>query len=92
MPDRTPTSPRAVVIDVNSPQINRSIPTSSPNVLTPSRSIGPPSMSHRGSVSRKHRPANDADARERQTQQDIESAMSMCRYPYTSSVAVDLIG
>lgn len=89
MPDRTPTSPRAVVIDVNSPQIGRPIPITSPNVLTPSRSIGPPSMAHRSSVSRKHRPANDADARERQTQQDIESAMSMCRYSYTSTVIVD---
>ncbi|OXG16696.1 magnesium transporter [Cryptococcus neoformans Tu259-1] len=79
MPDRTPTSPRPVVIDVNSPLINRSIPVSSPNILTPSRSTGPPSVAHRGSMSRKHRPANDADARERQTQQDIESAMSMSR-------------
>lgn len=89
MPDRTPASPRAVVVDVNSPQISRPIPITSPNVLTPSRSIGPPSMAHRSSVSRKHRPANDADARERQTQQDIESAMSMCRYSYTSTVTVD---
>ncbi|XAO25953.1 hypothetical protein I312_104786 [Cryptococcus bacillisporus CA1280] len=79
MPDRTPASPRAVVVDVNSPQISRPIPITSPNVLTPSRSIGPPSMAHRSSASRKHRPANDADARERQTQQDIESAMSMSR-------------
>ncbi|WVQ79718.1 hypothetical protein IAT38_001818 [Cryptococcus sp. DSM 104549] len=79
MPDRTPTSPRQVQIDTTgTPQPIRSMSITSPNAITPSRTIGPGSLSHRTS-NRAYRPTDDADARERQMQQDIESAMSMSR-------------
>ncbi|WWD19215.1 hypothetical protein CI109_103673 [Kwoniella shandongensis] len=80
MPDRTPTSPRQVQIDSNLPQPIR-LNITSPTVLTPSRPAPNQNLSHRSSIAggRSYRPNDDADARERQMQQDIESAMSMSR-------------
>ncbi|OCF57629.1 magnesium transporter [Kwoniella mangroviensis CBS 10435] len=76
MPDRTPTSPRQIQIDPHLPQPSRNMSMTSP-VLTPSRQSIPHRNSHGGPRSYRH--ADDADARERQMQQDIESAMSMSR-------------
>ncbi|WVQ95134.1 hypothetical protein IAU59_002228 [Kwoniella sp. CBS 9459] len=80
MPDRTPTSPRQVGFDpqLPAPQRGMSISITSPNALTPSRQNLPHRSSHH-SGPRSYRPNDDADARERQMQQDIESAMSMSR-------------
>ncbi|ODN83590.1 hypothetical protein, variant 1 [Cryptococcus amylolentus CBS 6039] len=78
MPDRSgPTSPR-IAIDPAQPQ-PRSNVTSPNNPLTPSRTApaGSITIPHRSSMSgRSYRP-DDPDARERQTQQDIESASAM---------------
>ncbi|KAK8854644.1 hypothetical protein IAR55_003383 [Kwoniella newhampshirensis] len=80
MPSQTPTSPRQVQIDNNLPQPIR-LNVTSPTTLTPSRPVPGQSLSHRSSIAggRSYRPNDDADARERQMQQDIESAMSMSR-------------
>ncbi|WWC90546.1 uncharacterized protein L201_005482 [Kwoniella dendrophila CBS 6074] len=77
MPDRTPTSPRQIQIDPHLPTPVRNMSLTSPTIITPSRQ----SLTHRNSHGgpRSYRPADDADARERQMQQDIESAMSMSR-------------
>ncbi|TYJ53519.1 hypothetical protein B9479_005850 [Cryptococcus floricola] len=81
MPDRSgPTSPR-ITIDAGQPQ-PRSNLTSPNNPLTPSRTApsGSITIPHRSSMSgRSYRP-DDPDARERQTQQDIESASAMSMY------------
>ncbi|WVW85429.1 hypothetical protein I302_107467 [Kwoniella bestiolae CBS 10118] len=76
MPDRTPTSPRQIQIDPHLPQPPRSMSITSP-VLTPSRQSMPHRNSHGGPRSYRH--IDDADARERQMQQDMESAKSMSR-------------
>nr|XP_018261675.1 magnesium transporter [Kwoniella dejecticola CBS 10117]OBR83833.1 magnesium transporter [Kwoniella dejecticola CBS 10117] len=77
MPDRTPTSPRQIQIDPHLPQPVRNMSITSPTTITPSRQ----SLQHRNSHGgpRSYRPMDDADARQRQMQQDIESAMSMSR-------------
>lgn len=76
----TPTSPRQVIIDPHLPAANRSHSiTMSPNALSPSRAMGPHLLPHphrNNNTGRSYR--DEEGARERQMQQDIESAMSMC--------------
>ena len=79
-PSLSPSSPRQIAIDPHLPQ-TRSQSVTSPNALSPSRPIGPGGAhGHRqsGGVGRSYRDDPEG-ARQRQMQQDIESAMSMCK-------------
>lgn len=78
----SPSSPRQVNIDPHLPAPNRSHAiTLSPNALSPSRAIGPHHPQHiRGNSGHGRGYREDPEtARERQVQQDLESAMSMCK-------------
>ena len=78
----SPSSPRQVTIDPHLPASNRSHAiTLSPNALSPSRAIGPHHSQHiRGNSNHGRSYREDPEtARERQVQQDLESAMSMCK-------------
>nr|ODN86160.1 magnesium transporter [Cryptococcus depauperatus CBS 7841] len=79
MPDRLSSSPRQIIIDPNVTQPSRSMSTTSSNALTPSKNMGTGSFSHRGSRNYRLVDLDEEDARRRQTQQDIESAISMSR-------------
>jgi len=68
----SPSSPRTVPTDPA--PASRTINIQSPNMLSPSRALGGQNGHH---MSRSHQ-RDEQGARERQRQQDIESAMSMC--------------
>ncbi len=82
----SPTSPRQINIDPHLPVPSRSHAVNlSPNALSPSRAIGPhhvphPGHPHRGNSNHGRSYRDEEGARERQMQQDIESAMSMCKW------------
>ena len=69
----SPSSPRTVPTDPA--PASRTINIQSPNMLSPSRALGGQNGHH---MSRSHQ-RDEQGARERQRQQDIESAMSMCK-------------
>ena len=83
----TPSSPRQVGQDPNPPR-SHSI-TISPNAALSPRALPPPPpphLQHRGSSAHGRSFRDDPEtARQRQMQQDIESAMSMCElFSWTS--------
>jgi hypothetical protein len=84
----SPSSPRVVPTDPA--PASRTITIQSPNqgMLSPSRALGGQNP-HPHRMSRSHR-GDDQEARERQMQQDIESAMSMCKSPCIRSLSFHL--
>jgi magnesium transporter len=86
-----PSSPRSIGVDPHHPPPHRSLSMASP-VLSPARALGGQGTgaAHRQSMVGRSYRDDPETARERQMQQDIESAMSMCTWvSYSAVVCAD---